>query len=202
MAQIYPKVIDNLVQSFKKFPGIGEKNAERLALYTLDMTDDDRMLLADSLTLVKEKVQPCEICGYLCESNICSICSDEQRNQNLICVVEDYKSAVSFEKIGNYNGTYHILNGLISPIDGINPEDININSLLNRLKKLDNPEIILALKSTIEGKTTTLYITKKLENQKVKISRLSYGISIGADIDYLDTITLDRALEDRKIINE
>ena len=142
------------------------------------------------------------ICGYLCESNICSICSDEQRNQNLICVVEDYKSAVSFEKIGNYNGTYHILNGLISPIDGINPEDININSLLNRLKKLDNPEIILALKSTIEGKTTTLYITKKLENQKVKISRLSYGISIGADIDYLDTITLDRALEDRKIINE
>ncbi|MBR1413699.1 MAG: recombination protein RecR [Bacilli bacterium] len=198
---IYPEVLENLIQSFKKFPGIGEKNAERLALYTMDMSDDEINLLADSLKNVKSKVQHCEICGYLCENEICNICADKSRDHNLICVIEDYKSAVSFEKIGNYNGTYHILNGLISPIDGVTPEDINIPSLLARLKNLENPEIILALKSSIEGQTTTMYLQKKLENQNVKISRLSYGISMGADIDYLDPITLGNALEDRKFIN-
>ena len=198
---IYPEVIENLIQGFKKLPGVGEKSAERYALYTMELSEDDLKSLSNALLNVKKNVQHCEICGYLCEGNVCSICADSSRNHNLICVIEDYKSAVSFEKIGNYNGTYHILNGLISPMDGITPEDINISSLIKRLEQLENPEIILALKSSIEAEATTMYIKKILENKKVKISRLSYGISIGADIDYLDTITLDRALEDRKFIN-
>ena len=123
-------------------------------------------------------------------------------NKNVICVLEDYKSVFAFEKAGNFNGVYHVLNGLISPIDDVNPEDINIASLIKRVEKLQKPEIIIALKSTVEGDTTTLYIKKLLEGKNVEISRLSYGLPMGAEIDFLDEITLERALSDRKKINE
>jgi recombination protein RecR len=123
------------------------------------------------------------------------------RNHNIICVLEDYKSVFAFEKAGNYDGVYHVLNGLISPIDDVNPEDINISSLIKRVDSLDKPEVVIALKSTIEGETTTLYIQKILEGKNVEISRLSYGIPMGAEIDFLDEITLDRALSDRKKIS-
>jgi recombination protein RecR len=132
---------------------------------------------------------------------VCDICSDENRNHNLICVIEDYKSVFSFEKAGRFNGVYHVLNGLISPINNIGPEDINISSLVKRVESLENPELILALKSSIEGETTTLYIKKIFEKKNVTISRLSYGIPMGAEIDYLDIMTLDKALEDRKKIS-
>ena len=144
----------------------------------------------------------CSICGHLTDSEICNICSDENRNKNIICVIEDYKSIFSFEKTGTFNGTYHVLNGLISPMDDIGPEDINLSSLISRVEKLENPELILALKPTVEGEATTLYIKKILEDKKVTISRLSYGIPIGAEIDYLDNVTLEKALEDRKKISE
>ena len=144
---------------------------------------------------------PCKICNSLTDKEICDICSSKDRDQNLICVVEDYKSLLSFEKVGNFKGVYHVLNGLISPIDDISPEDINISSLVKRVDKLDNPELILALRSSIEGQTTTLYIKKIFENKNVSISRLSYGIPMGAEIDYLDVLTLDKALDDRKKIS-
>lgn len=198
---IYPDLLQKLINSYKKLPGVGEKSAERMALATIDMPEKDIEEFANNIKNIKNLVN-CKICGNLSENEICSICSDETRDKNLICVIEDYKSVFSFEKVGNYNGVYHVLNGLISPMDGVGPEDINISKLVTRITDLKNPELILALKSSIEGETTTLYIKKILENKDVIISRLSYGIPIGAEIDYLDIITLDKALEDRKKISE
>lgn len=199
---IYPQSLGKLINYYKKLPGIGEKNAERLALATLNFKDEDVDGFADTLKFLKKNIKKCSICGHLSEGDICSICSDEKRNKNLICVIEDYKSVFSFEKVGNYNGVYHVLNGLISPSENIGPENINLSSLVKRVDELENPELILALKSTVEGETTTLYIKKIFEKKKVMISRLSYGIPMGAEIDYLDIITLDKALEDRKKISE
>ncbi len=198
---IYPKKLEDLIESFKKLPTIGEKSAERLALATLEMSTEDVDNFSNSLIKAKELVK-CKICGNLSDNDICSICSDENRDKNIICVIEDPKSVFTFEKVGNFKGTYHVLNGLISPKDDIGVDDINLASLLSRIENLDNPELILALKSSMEGETTILYIKKILSNKNVKISRLSYGIPMGAELDYLDVITLDKALEDRKIISE
>ena len=198
---VYPSTLEKLITFYKKLPSIGEKSAERLALATLDLDDE---LIADfskNLIMAKQKLMPCKICNNLTDKDICDICSSESRNKNLICVIEDYKSVFSFEKAGNYRGVYHVLNGLISPINNVGPEDINISSLVKRIDSLENPEIILALKSSIEGETTTLYIKKIFEKKDVIISRLSYGIPMGAEIDYLDILTLDKALEDRKKIS-
>ena len=199
---IYPASLEKLINYYKKLPGIGEKNAERMALATLNFKEGDVESFADALKNVKTKIKKCSICGHLSENEVCSICADESRDHNVICVIEDYKSVFSFEKVGNYHGVYHVLNGLISPADNIGPDNINLASLVKRVEKLKNPELILALKSTVEGETTTLYIKKIFEHKDVMISRLSYGIPMGAEIDYLDIITLDKALEDRKKISE
>ena len=198
---IYPEYLEKLINFYKKLPSIGEKSAERLALATLDLDDEDVAEMSKNLIMAKQKLVKCECCNNLTDVQPCRICADESRNHNLICVIEDYKSVFSFEKAGNFKGVYHVLNGLISPMNNIKPEDINISSLVKRVEKLENPEIILALKSSIEGETTTLYIKKIFEGKNVAISRLSYGIPIGAEIDYLDILTLDKALEDRKKIS-
>lgn len=199
---IYPKLLQELINYYKKLPGIGDKSAERMALATLELSKNDIEKFAKSLIDSKLELSNCQICGHITDNEVCHICENPNRNHNLICVIEDYKSVFSFEKVGNYGGVYHVLNGLISPMDGIGPEDINISSLVKRVESLENVELILALKSSIEGETTTLYIKKIFENKNVTISRLSYGIPIGAEIDYLDIITLDKALEDRKRISE
>ena len=198
----YPKDLEKLINYYQKLPGIGEKSAERLAIATLEFSDDEVNEFSDAIKNAKKNLTRCSICGHLTDSEICNICSDENRNKNIICVIEDYKSIFSFEKTGTFNGTYHVLNGLISPMDDIGPEDINLSSLISRVEKLENLELILALKPTVEGEATTLYIKKILEDKKVTISRLSYGIPIGAEIDYLDNVTLEKALEDRKKISE
>lgn len=198
---IYPKKLENIIEFYKKLPGIGEKSAERLALATLDLNTEQIADFSSSLVEAKENLRPCSVCGHLTDKDICDICSDESRNKNVICVIEDYKSVFTFEKVGNYSGTYHVLNGLISPTEGIGYEDINLSSLIERVEKLENPELILALKSSIEGETTTLFIKKIFEGKNVVISRLSYGIPMGADIDYIDVITLNKALDDRKQIS-
>ena len=198
---MYPKVLEVLISCFKKYPTIGEKSAERLALATLDLSEEELNNFSNTLIKAKKVLKPCKICCNLTDKDICDICNDENRNKNIICVVEDYKSLISFEKAGNYKGVYHVLNGLISPIDNVSPQDINISSLVKRIEKLDKPEIIIALRSSIEGQTTTLYIKQIFENKGVTISRLSYGIPMGAEIDYLDVLTLDKALSDRKIIS-
>ncbi len=199
---VYPKKLETILEYYKKLPGIGEKNAERLALATLDFTTEQISEFSDALIEAKEHLRPCKICGHLTDQEICSICSDDGRNKNIICVLEDYKSVFAFEKAGNFKGVYHVLNGLISPTEGISYEDINLNSLSMRVDTLDNPELILALKSSIEGETTTLFIKKIFEDKDVLISRLSYGIPMGADIDYMDVVTLDKALDDRKKISD
>lgn len=198
---VYPATLEKLIKFYKKLPTIGEKSAERLALATLNLDDNLINDFADTIKTAKQTLTQCKICNNLTDKEICDICSNKERNKNLICVIEDYKSAFSFEKAGRFNGVYHVLNGLISPINNVGPENINISSLVKRVNELENPELILALKSSIEGETTTLYIKKIFENKNVTISRLSYGIPMGAEIDYLDIMTLDKALEDRKTIS-
>lgn len=198
---IYPKVLMDLIEYFKKLPGIGEKSAERMALALLDINTDYVSAFADAMCNAKLKLHPCPICGCLTELEICPICSSESRDSNIICVLEDYKGVFAFEKTGKFNGKYHVLNGLISPIDDIGPEDINIFGLIERIKNMSAVELIIALKPSIEGETTTLYLKKTLEKYpNVKISRLSYGIPMGVDIDYLDELTLLNALSERKNI--
>lgn len=199
---IYPELLEKTMAYFKKLPGVGEKSAERMALSLIDLSKEEVDEFSTVIKDAKQKLGQCKNCGNLTDKETCDICSDVNRDKNIICVIEDYKSVFSFEKVGNYKGVYHVLNGLISPMEGINPEDINISSLVNRVSALSNPELIIALKPSIEGETTTLYIKKIFEKKNVLITRLSYGIPMGAEIDYIDVITLDRALEDRKKISE
>lgn len=199
----YPKSIQNLIESFKKLPGIGEKTAERLALSTLDMDDDCLKLFSSSLKDIKEKVKRCSVCHCFTDNSngVCDICSDKSRDHKTICVVEEPKNVIMLEKMGTFNGVYHVLDGLISPLDGINPEDININTLLSRIEKDKVKEVILALKPSIEGETTSLYILKKLEGKDILVSKIAHGIPLGADMDYIDTLTLETAIADRKKIS-
>ncbi len=197
----YPKTIKDLIECFKKLPGIGEKTAERLALSTLQMDDDILNLFSSSLKNVKIKIKRCKKCNNLCEEDLCEICKNNNRDKKTLCIVEDPKNVIIFEKVGTYNGLYHVLDGLISPLDGINPEDININSLIDRIKKENIEEIILALKPSIEGETTSLYISKLLEKENIKITKIAHGIPIGVDIEYIDALTLEMALEDRTSVS-
>lgn|SRR5574344_1334264 len=201
---IYPELLEKNIEYLKKLPGIGEKSAERMALALLQLNNEDVNNLSESIKNCHEKLHKCSICGSLTANEICDVCSSANigtRNNNIICVLEDYKSVFAFEKSGKYSGVYHVLSGLISPIDGIGPDDINISSLVTRVNELDNPEIIIALKSTIEGEATTQYIKKIFEGKNINISRLSYGIPMGVEIDYLDELTLQNALNDRKKIS-
>ena len=198
----YPRILEELINYLRKLPGVGEKTAERLALSLVELRKED---LENFSTLVKNlpyNLHKCKICGHLSDDEICSICSSEVRTKTNICVVEDYKSVFMFERVGSFKGVYHVLDGLISPVDGVTPDDINISSLVERIKvNNDEVEVIIALKPSIEGETTTLYIKKILEKYNVTISRLSYGIPMGVEIDYLDSLTLERALKDRKEIS-
>ncbi|MBP3461664.1 MAG: recombination protein RecR [Bacilli bacterium] len=197
----YPSTIKNLIECFKKLPGIGEKTAERLALSTLQMDDDILKLFSTTLEDIKIKISRCKKCNNLCEGELCEICKNKNRDNKTLCIVEDPKNVIVLEKVGTYNGLYHVLNGLISPLDGINPEDINITSLIDRIENEEIKEIILALKPSIEGETTSLYISKLLENKNIKVTKIAHGVPIGVDMEYIDTLTLEMALEDRVSIS-
>lgn len=197
----YPSTILNLIECFKKLPGIGEKTAERLALSVLDIDSETIDIFSNSLKDSKTKIKRCTKCNNLSESELCEICKDKNRNNKILCVVEEPKNVILFEKLNIFDGYYHVLDGLISPIDGINPEDLNISSLVDRVKKEKIEEVILALKPSIEGETTSLYISRLLEDLNVKISKIAYGIPIGAEIDYVDSLTLEMALENRMDIS-
>lgn len=196
-----PKSFENLANDLTILPGVGEKTAERYvyAIYERDMDEVEN--LANSLIEFKKKIRNCEICGCLSDYNKCEICESDDRDKSTICIVEDSKSVFFIEKTKKYRGFYHVLNGLISPIEGKNPEDLNIESLIkNRITK-DVKEIIIALNPSIEGEVTSLYIQKLLEKFDIKVSRLSYGIPMGSDIEYLDPIMISKAWDDRKIIS-
>ena len=197
----YPKTILNLIECFKKYPGIGEKTAERLALASIDMDNDVIDLFSQSLKDGKTKIKKCSRCGSLTEDDLCQICKDKSRDTSTLCVIEECKNVILFEKIGSYKGLYHVLGGLISPLEGVNPEDIHIDKLIKRIKDEKIKEVILAIKPSVEGETTALYIRKMLEGTDVKISKIAHGIPMGADIDYIDPLTLEMAIEDRTIIS-
>jgi len=197
---IYPKSLEELILYFRKLPGIGEKTAERLALSVVTFSSDDNAGFSKAIINVRKNLKKCVICGNLADTDTCEICASKFRNPKVICVVEDYKSVFVFEKIGKYDGVYHVLDGLISPMEGINPDDINLASLFKRCEGTTKAEVIIALKPTLEGEATTMYITKLFNNKKIKVSRLSYGIPMGAEMDYLDALTLERALNDRQTL--
>ena len=197
---MYPESLRELIECLRYLPGVGEKSAERYAFSILDMDEEKIHSFASSLEEVKKKVHPCSKCNCLTENEVCEICSNKTRDNTVLCVVEDPKNVFLFERLGTFNGMYHVLSGLISPMDGINPEDIGIDKLITRIKDNHFKEIILALKPSIEGETTALYIKKVLEGLDLTVSKIASGIPMGADMEYIDAMTLERALTDRKNI--
>ena len=196
-----PKSFTNLVNNLSILPGVGEKTAERYVYSIFEKEDEEIENLAASLIEFKKNIKNCSVCGCLTDDEICDVCNDSSRDKSILCIVEDSKSVFFIEKTKKYNGLYHVLNGLISPIDGKNPEDLNISTLVKRLD--DNlKEIIIALNPSIEGEVTSMYIQKILEDKNIKISRLSYGLPMGGDIEYLDPIMVSKAWDDRKVISE
>ncbi|WEV38271.1 recombination mediator RecR [Lactobacillus sp. ESL0680] len=197
----YPTPIAHLIDSYMKLPGIGEKTATRLAFYTLDMPDDDVNDFGTALKDVKEKLRRCSICGNITEQDPCLICANPERDQTTIMVVEQPKDVMAFEEMGEYTGLYHVLHGVLSPMDGIGPEEVNIKSLIVRLQKQDSvKEVILALNSTPEGESTAMYISKLIKPAGIKVTRLAAGLAVGSDIEYANSITLKRAVQGRTSI--
>lgn len=196
-----PKCFTNLKNIFKLLPGVGEKTAERYVFSLLNINNNKIEEFSKELLNLKNNLSYCEICGCLIETNKCTMCDAAYDNNEIICVVENFKNVLIFNKINIFNGKYHVLGGLISPIDGINPENINIANLINRISKENIKEIILALRPGIEGETTALYIKKLLENTSVKVTKIAQGIPIGTDLEFLDELTLQLALNNRKDIS-
>lgn len=197
----YPDSLKKLIDSLKKLPTIGEKSAERLAFAIMDMDTDDVEVFSKSIIDAKYKIKKCIICGNITENDVCDICSNKNREEDIICVVEDAKNIISLEKMGSYTGKYHVLGGLISPMDGKGPEDIKVDSLVKRVKNDKIKEVIIAVSPTLEGETTSLYISKLLEDMDVVVSKIAHGIPMGADMEYLDPMTLSMAMLNRNKIS-
>jgi recombination protein RecR len=195
----YPLPISRLIENYMRLPGIGEKTATRLAFYTLKLSKDDVEDFASALKDVKEKLKPCSICGNITDVDPCAICTSKTRDQSTIMVVEQSKDVMAFENMGAYSGLYHVLNGVLSPIDGVGPEELNIKSLIKRLQKNDQvKEVIVALNSTSEGEATAMYLAKLIKPAGIKVTRLASGLSVGSDIEYANSITLQKAVQGRR----
>ncbi len=192
-----PKSAGRLIEELAKLPGVGKKTAQRLTFHILKSDINVVKALSDSLKEVKYNVKSCSVCGGITEQKTCIICMDENRDRLQLCIVEESHDIFAFERTNIYKGVYHVLGGALSPIDGIGPDELSINALLNRIT--DDMEIIIATNPTIEGETTALYLSKKLSNYDVKITRLARGIPVGGDLEYTDEPTLIRALEGRTI---
>ena len=190
-----PNSAKKLIQEFSNLPGIGKKTAQRLTFYILQIEEEKVFSLSTALIDIKEKIHNCRVCNGITEDKICSICTDPNRDCNIICVVENSHDIIVFEKTNGFNGKYHVLGGTLSPLDGIGPDDLNIQSLLERID--NGMEVILATNSNVEGETTALYLTKILSNKEISLSRLARGIPIGSDLGYIDSATLVRAKEGR-----
>ena len=195
---MYPESLKKVINCFKLFPGVGEKTAERMAISLINFDKEILSNFSDSICNIRDNLRKCERCGNISDSEYCSICMSNVRDSSVLLVVERFKDIALFEKIGSYNGRYHVLGGLISPLDGIGPNDINLQGLLNRVLDEEIAEIILGIKPTVEGETTMQYIFKLLENKKIKISRIATGIPIGTDMEYIDNLTLEMAIDERK----
>ncbi|MBQ0140520.1 MAG: recombination protein RecR [Kurthia sp.] len=194
---LYPAPIAKLIDSFTKLPGIGIKTATRLAFYTIGMSDEDVNEFAKNLLSAKRELTYCSICGNLTDDDPCSICTDKTRKRSVILVVEDSKDVSAMEKIQEYHGLYHVLHGLISPMNGVGPDDINLKSLITRLMDSEVSEVIIATNATADGEATAMYISRVLKPAGIKVTRLARGLAVGSDIEYADEVTLLRAIENR-----
>ncbi len=191
----YPQSVERLISEFAKFPGIGKKTAQRMAFHVLMSNNEHSAHLAQAVMDVKTKILLCSACGGITEDDPCHICSDPKRDKNLICIVEDPADIYAFERMGIFRGLYHVLGGVISPLDGIGPDSLTIDRLLTRIQ--EGMEIILATNASIEGDTTALYLGKILNGKGVEVTRLARGIPVGGELEYIDEATLQRAIEGR-----
>jgi len=191
----FPKSVENLISEFTKFPGIGKKTAQRLAFHILSSATEEAARLASSIVDVKTLVEACTVCGGISDEDLCKICKNNKRDHSVICVVERPEDIFAFERTNTFMGVYHVLDGLLSPLDGIGPEKLNIQTLNNRLET--GMEIILATSASLEGDATALYLQKLFQDKKVKITRLARGLPVGGELEYTDEATLLRALEGR-----
>ena len=194
----YPKQLEILINELTKLPGVGEKSAQRLAFHILDKDEKQVEALAESMLNAKRQLRHCSICGNLTDSDPCKICSDPGRRKDLICVVETPRDLMAMERIRDYNGTYHVLHGVISPMEGIGPEDINLKSLIRRLQNTDCEEVIIATNPTIQGEATAMYISRLLKPAGIKVSRIAHGVPVGSDLEYADEVTLLKSFEGRR----
>lgn len=198
---MYPNSVRNLIDCLKGLPGVGEKSAERMAFSIINFDTERIQDFANSLIDIKDNLRRCSVCNNITDMDVCSICSNDSRDNGTIFVVEKPKDIILFEKMGSYNGKYHVLGGLISPLECINPEDINLENLVKRVEAGNINEVIVVLKPSIEGETTMQYIKKILAKYDVKVSKIPIGIPMGTDIEYIDTMTLEMAFEDRKDVS-
>lgn len=194
------EALEKVIDAFGRLPGVGRKSATRLAFYILNSSEAEVETFASALLNAKKLIKRCRICGDLSEDDICPICADEFRDSSLICVVEDSRDVISFEKTGKYRGKYHVLGGKLAPLKGITPDKLNLESLLNRVAHEEIREIIVALNPDLEGETTALYLTKLLKPFNIKITKIASGIPMGGNIEYADSATISRALEGRQEI--
>lgn len=196
---MFPDCVNLLIDSFKKLPGIGQKSAERMAFSILnDFDSDDYDEFSNSLIEVRDNIHSCKFCNCITDRDICFVCSDKSRDKSVLMVVENAKEVFLIEKMGNFNGYYHVLGALISPVDDIGPDDISLAGLVDRVKDGDVKELIFMIKSGIEADTTILYIKRILADKDIVVSRVANGIPVGADMDYIDNLTLESALNNRK----
>lgn len=198
---MYPNSVKRLIDSLKCLPGIGNKTAERLAFSMIDFDKDNLTAFSNAILDVRDNIHKCVECGNISDDEVCSICSSEVRDKKLVFVVEKAKDIILFEKLSIFNGVYHVLEGLISPIDGIGPNDIAINSLLDKIENNGVEELIFALKPSIEGEATMQYISRILGDKNVKVSKIATGIPMGTDMEYIDSLTLELAIDERKKVN-
>ena len=193
------KLLENAVNEFSKLPGVGKKTALRLVLHLLKKDTDEVLRFSRALTQLREEVKHCRICRNISDNDICNICSNPSRDHRMVCVVENIRDVMSIENTQQYRGVYHVLGGIISPMDGIGPADLEIDSLQARVEKGETDEVIFALSTTMEGDSTNFYIFKKLKDYKVKITTLARGVSVGDEIEYTDEITLGRSIVNRML---
>lgn len=193
-----PESINRLIDEFTKFPGIGRKTAQRMAFYVLKSPNEQAVLLAEAIMDMKTKILFCSICGGITEKDPCYICTDTKRDASIFCVVEEGADIYAFEKTNSFRGLYHVLGGVLSPLDGIGPDDLNLNSLFNRVKP--GNEVIIATNPSIEGDATALFIAKLFSDKNITVTRLARGLPVGSDLEYTDDATLMQAMEGRTIV--
>jgi recombination protein RecR len=198
---VYEGAVQDLIDELGRLPGIGPKSAQRIAFHLLQADSDDVTRLVTALTEVKAKVRFCEVCGNVAEAERCRICADPRRDQTSICVVEEPKDVVAIERTREFRGTYHVLGGAISPIDGIGPDDLRVRELMPRLASGEVQEVIIATDPNLEGEATATYLTRLLRDVGVTVTRLASGLPVGGDLEYADEVTLGRAFEGRRRVN-